>query len=232
MTDDQILLGLTLTVLLAVGSQILAARLRVPALIVLLPVGFAAGALTDVIHPARLMGANFSALVSLAVAVILYDAGLDRSREGGTAGHGHQPGARLEGVTAVLLATDDDDFNALASVVMESNVEGHVYRVGPPHGSHGVVAPYTGGDILFGTALVRHVLAQRYEEGARFVVRPASSPRPPASETLFVIRADRRLEPVTEQQRVTPHEGDSVVLLVPGLSAEPAGGAPPPPALP
>ncbi|MCX5071403.1 cation:proton antiporter [Streptomyces sp. NBC_00513] len=142
------------------------------------------------------------------------------------------PGARLEGVTAVLLATDDDDFNALASVVMESNVEGHVYRVGPPHGSHGVVAPYTGGDILFGTALVRHVLAQRYEEGARFVVRPASSPRPPASETLFVIRADRRLEPITEQQRVTPHEGDSVVLLVPGLSAEPAGGAPPPPALP
>lgn len=135
-------------------------------------------------------------------------------------------------MTAVLLATDDDDFNALASVVMESNVEEHVYRVGPPHGSHGVVAPYTGGDILFGTALVRHVLAQRYEEGARFVVRPASSPRPPASDTLFVIRADRRLEPVTEQQRVTPREGDSVVLLVPGPAAEPAGGAPPPPALP
>ncbi|WP_329439386.1 cation:proton antiporter [Streptomyces sp. NBC_01426] len=159
------------------------------------------------------------------------DAGIDLAK-GELLATATNPGARLEGVTAVLLATDDDDFNALASVVMESNVEEHVYRVGPPHGSHGVVAPYTGGDILFGTALVRHVLAQRYEEGARFVVRPASSPRPPASDTLFVIRADRRLEPVTEQQRVTPREGDCVVLLVPGPAAEPAGGAPPPPALP
>lgn len=75
------------------------------------------------------------------------------------------PGARLEGVTAVFLATDDDDFNALASIVMEDNVEGPVYRVGPPHDSHGVVAPYTGGDILFGRSLVRHALADRYERG-------------------------------------------------------------------
>lgn len=76
MTDDQILLGLALTVVLATGSQILASKLRVPALILLLPAGFTAGALTDVVHPDELMGANFSALVSLAVAVILYDAGL------------------------------------------------------------------------------------------------------------------------------------------------------------
>lgn len=75
------------------------------------------------------------------------------------------PGARLEGVTAVFLATDDDDFNALASVVMQDNVEGPVYRVGPPHDSHGVIAPYTGGDILFGRPLVRQVLADRYEQG-------------------------------------------------------------------
>jgi hypothetical protein len=32
---------------LAVGSQIVASRLRVPALIILLPAGFVAGALTD-----------------------------------------------------------------------------------------------------------------------------------------------------------------------------------------
>lgn len=76
MTDDDILLGLALTVVLATGSQVLASKLRVPALIILLPVGFAAGALTDVIHPDKLMGENFSPLVSLAVAVILYDAGL------------------------------------------------------------------------------------------------------------------------------------------------------------
>jgi hypothetical protein len=49
-STDQILLGLGLTLALAVGSQVLAARLHVPALIVLLPVGFTAGALTDVVH--------------------------------------------------------------------------------------------------------------------------------------------------------------------------------------
>ncbi|MFD9463056.1 cation:proton antiporter [Streptomyces sp. NPDC060027] len=128
------------------------------------------------------------------------------------------PGARLEGVTAVLLATDDDDFNALASVVVQDTVEGPVYRVGPPHESHGVIAPYTGGDILFGRALVRHVLASRYEGGARFLVQPASSPLPPAYDTLFVVRANHRLEPVTEKQRVTPVEGDTVVLLGSGPS--------------
>ncbi|QES49529.1 sodium:proton exchanger [Streptomyces venezuelae] len=133
------------------------------------------------------------------------------------------PGARLEGVTAVFLATEDDDFNALASVVLQDSVEGHVYRVGPPQRSHGVVAPYTGSDILFGGALVRHVLAERHEGGARFVVQPASVPRPPEHETLFVLREDRRLEPVTEQHRVTPEEGDSVVLLVPAATPRPGG---------
>ncbi|MER6181970.1 cation:proton antiporter [Streptomyces sp. NPDC001652] len=123
------------------------------------------------------------------------------------------PGARLEGVTAVFLATDDDDFNALAAVVMQDSVEGPVYRVGPPHGGHGVVAPYTGGDILFGTALVRHVLAARYERGARFVIRSGSAPLPEGHDTLFVVRADRRLEPVTDKQQVIPGEGDQVVLL-------------------
>ena len=45
MTTNQLLIGAGLTVVLAVGSQMPARRLRIPALIVLLPVGFAAGAL-------------------------------------------------------------------------------------------------------------------------------------------------------------------------------------------
>ncbi|MFF0478545.1 hypothetical protein [Streptomyces sp. NPDC004284] len=76
MSEDEILLGLALTVVLATGSQILASKLRLPALIILLPVGFAAGALTDVVNPDKLLGPAFSDLVSLSVAVILYDAGL------------------------------------------------------------------------------------------------------------------------------------------------------------
>ncbi|MCX5610909.1 MULTISPECIES: sodium:proton antiporter [unclassified Streptomyces] len=142
------------------------------------------------------------------------DAGIKLAR-GDLLATATNPRARLEGVNAVLLLTDDDDFNALASVLVEDNVEGPVYRVGPPHESHGVVAPYTGGAVLFGGSLVRHVLAARYEQGARFLVQPASDPPPPGHEMLFVVRADGRLEPVDETQAVTPEEGDVVVLLGP-----------------
>lgn len=76
MSENDVLLGMALTVGLAVASQILASRLRIPALVVLLPAGFAAGALTDVVHPDKLVGPDFSVLVSLSVAIILYDAGL------------------------------------------------------------------------------------------------------------------------------------------------------------
>lgn len=76
MTTNQILIGVGLILVLAVGSQVLASQLRIPALIVLLPVGFAAGALTTDVNPERLLGPAFEPLVSLSVAVILYDAGL------------------------------------------------------------------------------------------------------------------------------------------------------------
>ena len=47
MSTDQVLWGASLIVVLAVGSQVLASRLRIPALIILLPAGFIAGALTS-----------------------------------------------------------------------------------------------------------------------------------------------------------------------------------------
>ena len=76
MTTNQILIGVGLILVLAVGSQVLASRLRIPAIIVLLPAGFVAGALTTDVDPQRLLGPAFEPLVSLSVAVILYDAGL------------------------------------------------------------------------------------------------------------------------------------------------------------
>jgi NhaP-type Na+/H+ or K+/H+ antiporter len=75
-TTNQILIGVGLILVLAVGAQVLASRLRIPALIVLLPAGFIAGALTTDVNPERLLGPAFEPLVSLSVAVILYDAGL------------------------------------------------------------------------------------------------------------------------------------------------------------
>ena len=65
MTENQILQGLGLIAVLAVGSQLVASRLRIPALIILLPVGFTAGALTDIVDPDELLGDAFSPMVSL-----------------------------------------------------------------------------------------------------------------------------------------------------------------------
>ena len=76
MTTNQILIGISLILVLAVGAQVLASRLHIPAIIVLLPAGFVAGALTTDVNPDKLLGPAFEPLVSLSVAVILYDAGL------------------------------------------------------------------------------------------------------------------------------------------------------------
>src|SRR5215475_14009461 len=76
LSTNQALAGLGLITVLAVGSQVLANQLRVPALIILLPAGFIAGAITNDINPEQLLGPAFHPLVSLLVAVILYDSGL------------------------------------------------------------------------------------------------------------------------------------------------------------
>jgi NhaP-type Na+/H+ or K+/H+ antiporter len=76
MTSDEILLGLGLVLVLGVASQLVARRLRLPAIVVLLPVGFLAGIATDDVHPERLLGDLFQPFVSLAVGVILFEAGL------------------------------------------------------------------------------------------------------------------------------------------------------------
>ena len=82
MSASQIFAGLALIVGLAVACQILAASLRIPAIILLLPAGFAAGAWTTVVNPDKIFGAAFSPLVSLAVAIILFDGGLDLAIKG------------------------------------------------------------------------------------------------------------------------------------------------------
>jgi NhaP-type Na+/H+ or K+/H+ antiporter len=77
MTSSEVFVGLGLLLGLAVGCQIVATTLRVPAIVVLLPVGFVAGALTSTINPIELFGEAFTPMVSLAVAVILFEGGLD-----------------------------------------------------------------------------------------------------------------------------------------------------------
>ena len=129
--------------------------------------------------------------------------------------------AQLEGISEVLLLTAEDDFNALASVVLPGQLDGRVYRVAAPQHSHGVVAPYTGGELLFDAALTRSALTSRYDQGARIQTVTAEQPVPDGEFVLFVVRRDRRLDPVTTHGRPPVEDGDSLVIL-----GEPAESGP------
>ncbi|MEU9130908.1 cation:proton antiporter [Kitasatospora sp. NPDC048540] len=127
-------------------------------------------------------------------------------------------GAQLEGITAVYFLTEEDDFNALAATVLRGTVEGTVHRLAAPRDSLGVVAPFLGGEVLFGPELTGPELAGRYADGAGIVARSADAALPPGGDLLFLVRGDGRLDPVTDASRPLPGPGDSVVVLVPARS--------------
>jgi NhaP-type Na+/H+ or K+/H+ antiporter len=172
------------------------------------------------------------ALQSAGLEVVMW-AGLDQQREqirraglelapGELLAAATGRGARLEGITAVLLLTDEDDFNALASVLLTETVDGRVYRLAPPQRSHGVVAPYTTGHILFAAGMTRPAVTERYQDGARIVVHGADGVLPAGQDLLFVVRADGQLTAVTQTSTPTPEPGDILVSLGPVLAAQPA----------
>ena len=127
-------------------------------------------------------------------------------------------GAELEGITTVLLLTDEDDFNALASVALAGAADGPVYRLGARLPSYGVVAPYTGGEILFGTSLTGYHIGRRYAAGARIFTRSPDSGMPAGSDLLFLVRANGVLAPVTQTSTPPPEEGDTMILLSPATA--------------
>ncbi len=100
-TTDQILLGLGLVVVLALGSQLVASRAHLPAIVLLLPVGFIAGAATHDVHPDFLLGNTFQPIVSLGVGLILFEAGL-RLRFDELQGGAHRVVLRLIPIGVVL----------------------------------------------------------------------------------------------------------------------------------
>jgi NhaP-type Na+/H+ or K+/H+ antiporter len=78
--DDE-LLGLALVVVLAVGAQLLAARLVIPAIVPLLAVGVLAGDVTGLIDPDALLGPALEDAISIAVGIILFEGALGLRRE-------------------------------------------------------------------------------------------------------------------------------------------------------
>jgi NhaP-type Na+/H+ or K+/H+ antiporter len=129
-------------------------------------------------------------------------------------------GAELEGITAVLLLTDEDDFNALASTLLAASPETRVYRLAPRHPTHGVVAPFSSGDTVFAPTLTRQDIATRHGTGARLLTQPADGSLPPGADLLFLIGPEGALHPAITSRPATPRPGDTLVLLGPGQAVE------------
>jgi NhaP-type Na+/H+ or K+/H+ antiporter len=121
------------------------------------------------------------------------------------------PAAQVEGVTAVLLLTEEDDFNALAATLLQGNIEGPVYRVAPPPGSHAALAAGGGGPVLFGPTLTRDAIAARHAAGGRITIERDTAPD--GDGLLFRVGADGSLRPVTHDEAPPAEADDSLVLL-------------------
>ena len=128
-------------------------------------------------------------------------------------------GAELEGVTAVLLPTDEDHYNALAATSLAGSSDTPVYRLSPLHPSVDDVAPHTPGETLFAPNLTSSTLTARYTAGARITSHSCDGEIPPDTDLLFLINPDGTLIPVTTSRPCDPSPGDTLVLLRSGGNA-------------
>jgi NhaP-type Na+/H+ or K+/H+ antiporter len=100
---DEILTGLGVVIVLALSCRLIADAARLPAIVLLVPVGFVAGAVTDDVHPDALLGNAFQPVVTLGVGLILFEAGL-RLRLHELTGGAHRIVMRLIVVGTVVTA--------------------------------------------------------------------------------------------------------------------------------
>lgn len=91
---------LPIIVALGIAAQILASRLKIPAILPLLLIGFLVGPLLHLVSPGAVLGTGLQTLTSLAVAVILFEGGLTL-KFSDIAGHG-QAVTRLISVGALV----------------------------------------------------------------------------------------------------------------------------------
>jgi NhaP-type Na+/H+ or K+/H+ antiporter len=121
----------------------------------------------------------------------------------------------LEEVSAVLLLTGDDGFNALAANVLAGQSRTPVYRLSPRHGYSAAAQGNAGGATLFSSTLTHHDIIERYGSGSRVTTTAADGAIPTGSDLLFLIHRGKDLRPVTTSDTPTPEPGDTAVLLGP-----------------
>ena len=71
--SQHLLIGITFVVILRIGVQCLAWRLQLPFILLLLICGFVAGSLTELTDPDELFSELLLPIVSISVAIILYE---------------------------------------------------------------------------------------------------------------------------------------------------------------
>ena len=76
MSESDLAIGLAAIVVLGVGAQWLASRVRVPSILLLLLAGFLAGPVTGIVEPDEMFGDLLLPAVSLGVGFILFEGGL------------------------------------------------------------------------------------------------------------------------------------------------------------
>ena len=122
----------------------------------------------------------------------------------------------LEDVSAVLLLTEEDGYNALASTVLAGQSGTPVYRLAPRHGYAIEAREKANAATLFSSALTHDDITRRYESGDRISAQAANGAIPAGSDLLFLIEHDgKKLRPFTTSVAPTPAPGETVVVLGP-----------------
>ena len=86
--NEQIIVGIGTIVIVGIGAQWLAWRFNLPSILLLLLAGFLVGPVTGWLNPDELLGDLLFPVVSMAVAVILFEGGLSlKFQEIRTTGH-------------------------------------------------------------------------------------------------------------------------------------------------
>jgi hypothetical protein len=123
--------------------------------------------------------------------------------------------SELEEVSAVLMLTEEDGYNALAANALAGQSATPVYRLAPSHGYSIAAMEKAAATILFSDTLSHHEIARRYESGSRVRLQAADGAIPSGSDLLFVVDPKGALRPVTTSDAPTPASGDTAVMLVP-----------------
>jgi hypothetical protein len=124
----------------------------------------------------------------------------------------------LRSVTGVLLLTEEDGFNILASGVLAALPRLPVYRLAPRRDGYGLVAQAAAGVTLFPN-LSEDDITKRYRSGSHVTATAANGALPAGTELLFVVGSEGGLTPVTSSGSPAPEPGDTAIVLEPATAS-------------